>query len=65
MIKKNLTLLLDAYNANPSSMYASIKRETNFKNKILILGDMYELGVDEIKYHQESTDYCQSITLRK
>ena len=33
-------------------MYASIKNfiETNFKNKILILGDMYELGVDEIKY---------------
>ena len=36
--KKSNTVLLDAYNANPSSMYASIKNfiETNFKNKILI-----------------------------
>ena len=68
MIKKNSnTVLLDAYNANPSSMYASIKNfiETNFKNKILILGDMYELGDDEIKYHQEITDYCQSSNIEK
>ena len=65
--KKSNTVLLDAYNANPSSMYASIKNfiETNFKNKILILGDMYELGVDEIKYHQEITDYCQSSNIEK
>ena len=65
--KKSNTVLLDAYNANPSSMYASIKNfiETNFKNKILILGDMYELGVDEIKYHQEITDYCQSCNIEK
>ena len=65
--KKSNTVLLDAYNANPSSMYASIKNfiETNFKNKILILGDMYELGDDEIKYHQEITDYCQSSNIEK
>ena len=65
--KKSNTVLLDAYNANPSSMYASIKNfiETNFKNKILILGDMYELGDDEIKYHQEITDYCQSSNIKK
>ena len=48
-------------------MYASIKNfiKTNFKNKILILGDMYELGDDEIKYHQEITDYCQSSNIKK
>ena len=65
--KKSNTILLDAYNANPSSMYASIKNfiKTNFKNKILILGDMYELGVNEIKYHQEITDYCQSSNIKK
>ena len=65
--KKSNTVLLDAYNANPSSMYASIENfiKTNFKNKILILGDMYELGVDEIKYHQEITDYCQSSNIKK
>ena len=40
-------------------------QKTNFKNKILILGDMYELGDDEIKYHQEITDYCQSSNIEK
>ncbi len=38
---------MDAYNANPSSMEASVKNfwalKTN-KGKVLILGDMFELG---------------------
>ena len=40
------TLLLDAYNANPSSMEVAINNFTNQKatNKHLILGDMKELG---------------------
>lgn len=43
---ENNTLLLDAYNANPTSMRAAIE---NFaiieaENKVLILGDMFELG---------------------
>ncbi|WP_031425873.1 UDP-N-acetylmuramoyl-tripeptide--D-alanyl-D-alanine ligase [Flavimarina sp. Hel_I_48] len=43
---EQLTLLLDAYNANPTSMEAAL---TNFKglgakHKIAILGDMFELG---------------------
>jgi UDP-N-acetylmuramoyl-tripeptide--D-alanyl-D-alanine ligase len=45
-ITEHNTLLLDAYNANPSSMEASI---TNFKglaaeHKVVILGEMLELG---------------------
>ncbi|MGE0018183.1 MAG: UDP-N-acetylmuramoyl-tripeptide--D-alanyl-D-alanine ligase [Draconibacterium sp.] len=46
IVKNNLRITMDAYNANPTSMQASIKsfmqnasRETN-----LILGDMLELG---------------------
>lgn len=40
------TLILDAYNANPSSMLNSIENflRQNFEKKILILGDMLELG---------------------
>lgn len=40
------TVIRDAYNANPSSMQFSIENfaKSNFKNKILIIGDMYELG---------------------
>lgn len=41
------TLILDCYNANPSSMKAAIEnfaRERSSKEKVAILGDMLELG---------------------
>ncbi|MHC5202688.1 UDP-N-acetylmuramoyl-tripeptide--D-alanyl-D-alanine ligase [Myroides sp. LJL119] len=44
---KNSTILLDAYNANPSSMQLAIANFLELKTdqqKILILGDMFELG---------------------
>ena len=42
------TLIIDAYNANPTSMQASLANFHNMKveNKMLILGDMRELGKD-------------------
>ncbi len=48
-------IINDAYNANPESMLATIENFlTVYKGrKILILGDMGELGKDEIKYHTE------------
>ena len=47
------TLIVDAYNANPSSMDAAL---TNFSNveadhKIVMLGDMLELGEDSLTEH--------------
>ncbi len=46
---------LDAYNANPTSMTKSITDfiHTDANNKILILGDMLELGVESRQKHQE------------
>lgn len=43
--KGNNTIILDAYNANPSSMEAAIKNLEVMQatNKIAIVGDMYEL----------------------
>lgn len=40
------TIIMDAYNANPSSMEAAIGNIADMaaKKKVLILGDMYELG---------------------
>jgi len=40
------TIILDAYNANPDSMRAAIENLSNMdgENKVLILGDMFELG---------------------
>ncbi len=44
--KGNLHIIMDAYNANPTSMKASIGSfaEKTSDNRILILGDMLELG---------------------
>ncbi len=49
------TVFLDAYNANPSSMRASIDHFLeNFSNpRILILGDMLELGTDSMEEHRQ------------
>lgn len=56
------TIYLDAYNANPSSMSEAIKAfaQSNSTNKILILGDMFELGTEEIKEHQSIVDLAES-----
>jgi UDP-N-acetylmuramoyl-tripeptide--D-alanyl-D-alanine ligase len=47
-------IYLDAYNANPSSMLASLSnfREQEGQNKVLILGDMLELGDSSLDEHQ-------------
>ena len=53
MQTQNNLLLLDAYNANPSSMNAAIENfaQMNQPNKMLILGDMLELGDESAKEH--------------
>ena len=52
------TLILDMYNANPTSMKAAIDNfaEIDTNRKMLILGDMLELGQDEQKEHQKIVD---------
>lgn len=53
------TLIIDAYNANPTSMQASISnfRNMEVENKMLILGDMRELGKDGPEEHQKIADF--------
>ena len=48
------TIFLDAYNANPTSMNAAIDTfiENTSENKLMILGDMLELGNISIDEHQ-------------
>lgn len=48
-------IILDAYNANPSSMTAALGNFSKMKghNKILFLGDMFELGTDAPNEHQK------------
>ncbi len=56
--KRKNTLILDAYNANPSSMHASIEsfNEMLGEKKILIIGDMLELGSESLFEHQKICD---------
>ena len=55
------TLILDAYNANPTSMMAALE---NFKlmkaeKKMLILGDMRELGAESEKEHLRIIEFLR------
>lgn len=53
VVKGTNTILLDAYNANPSSMAAAIRQfaATPARHKVVILGDMYELGNESEAEH--------------
>ena len=56
--KESFEIILDAYNANPSSMAVAI---TNFlqldsQNKVMILGDMFELGIESQHEHKIIVD---------
>ena len=59
-------LIVDAYNANPSSMQAALE---NFKlmqadNKMAILGAMRELGEVSAEEHQRIVDYLKTTDVK-
>ncbi len=57
------TLICDYYNANPSSMVAALDNFSAFdaENKILILGDMFELGEESLAEHKQIVEKARSI----
>jgi len=60
-------IILDAYNANPSSMNVALENLSNLSatNKIVILGDMFELGNDSLQEHQFIADQLDNIDPEK
>jgi len=62
----NNKILLDAYNANPSSMKASIDSFASDKNsnKILILGDMFELGDYSSEEHKKIVELAKRTKIK-
>ncbi len=53
---KNFILINDTYNANPDSMKMSLQllaKVNKYKNRVAILGDMFELGKDSKIMHEE------------
>lgn len=49
------TIILDAYNANPTSMVSAINNfaQLDYPNKVVMIGAMMELGDDSILEHQK------------
>jgi UDP-N-acetylmuramoyl-tripeptide--D-alanyl-D-alanine ligase len=57
------TLILDAYNANPSSMEQALVNFANMslQNKVLIIGDMLELGDESQAEHDKILDLIREL----
>lgn len=60
-------IIMDAYNANPTSMRAALLNfeKLNDKIKVAILGDMFELGHEAEKEHQNIVDLASTQLLDK
>ncbi|MDC0177668.1 UDP-N-acetylmuramoyl-tripeptide--D-alanyl-D-alanine ligase [Polaribacter sp.] len=58
-------IILDAYNANPSSMQAALENfeALNEPCKTVILGDMFELGTEGLKEHQSIVDFVEKLNV--
>lgn len=64
--KKNTKIILDAYNANPSSMKVALENFSDLKgdDQLIILGDMFELGDESEKEHQAIADLASSLQIQ-
>ena len=58
-LQDNILVIDDTYNANPDSMKSLIDtvKQSNKENRILILGDMFELGANSIELHKQVLEY--------
>ncbi|WP_343485458.1 UDP-N-acetylmuramoyl-tripeptide--D-alanyl-D-alanine ligase [Allomuricauda sp. d1] len=63
--KKGKKIVLDAYNANPTSMRAALENfdAMDANPKIAFLGDMFELGEDAAAEHQSIVDLVSGIDI--
>ncbi len=60
--KEDKTLVLDTYNANPSSMKVSLENFHHFEgSKTIIIGDMLELGEESVTEHLQILDLAKSL----
>ena len=61
------SLIIDAYNANPTSMAAALEnfRQMQAENKMAILGEMRELGADSATEHQKVVDRLATMDLHE
>lgn len=59
------SLIIDAYNANPTSMAAALEnfKQMSATDKMIILGEMRELGADSITEHQRIISILSTMKL--
>ncbi len=65
--KNGHEIILDAYNANPTSMKAALENFESMEapNKVVFLGDMLELGVTAAEEHKDISALAASMGLQK
>ena len=65
--KKSNTVLLDAYNANPTSTLVALDNFSSLKHssKVAILGDMFELGNYAFDEHENIVTYCKTLDIHR
>lgn len=57
-----IKIINDSYNANPDSMKASVKTFVElYKNPVVVLGNMGELGENEVLYHRQVGEYLAKL----
>lgn len=63
---KSNTLILDAYNANPTSVKSALESFSMMRGdeKFFILGDMLELGKESNRFHQEIISLTKKLNLQ-
>lgn len=66
IIQASNKIILDAYNANPTSMQAALLNFEKLKdtNKIVFFGDMFELGNDVSLEHQNMVDLIEKLNFQ-
>ena len=67
-VTQHNTLILDAYNANPSSMEAALRHfisEPSMQPKAVILGDMLELGSYSAQEHRKIVELLQEARIEE
>lgn len=62
----NNTLIMDCYNANPTSMRSALESfaVNSHSDKLFIIGDMRELGAEENKEHEAIVNLIEDLNLR-
>ncbi len=64
---KSYRIICDYYNSNPQSLQASLEHFAQFsdENKIAVLGDMAELGAEQLSLHKRMVPYIANSGMSK